>query len=95
MKLYLVHCGYYDQELCDGVYESHVNFFIAAKDFDDARTRAKLIPEVKAKRMHVDGVQEVEAASGYRIKLEQDLTLNGNTVVLSSRHRELAASKST
>jgi len=40
MQLYLVHCGFYDVELCDGLYESHVNFFVAAKSFEDARVQA-------------------------------------------------------
>lgn len=26
MNLYLAHCGFYDTEVCDGLYESHVNF---------------------------------------------------------------------
>jgi len=90
MKLYLIHCGFYDADLCDALYESHVNFFVAAENFDEARVKAKLIPEFKAKRMHVDGVQEVEAANGYRVQLEADAKLEGRTVVLSHRHRDLA-----
>jgi hypothetical protein len=77
-------------ELCDGIYESHVNFFVAAEGFDDARTKAKGIPEFKAKRMHVDGVQEVEAVGGYRVDLKADAALEGKTLVLSHRHRDLA-----
>ena len=90
MKLYLVHCGFYDLGLCDGLYEGHVNFFVAAESFDDARAKAKLISEFKAKKMHVDGVQEVSAVGGHRIKLEPAAELNGETVVVSHRHRDLA-----
>lgn len=90
MKLFLVHCGFYDQDLCDGVYESHVNFFVAADSFETARAKAKQLPAVQAKRMHVDGLQEITAVDGYRLHLQEDATLQGQTVVISSRHRELA-----
>lgn len=90
MKLYLIHCGFYDTDLCDGIYEGHVNFFVAAEDFDRARVRAKEIPEFKAKKMHVDGVQEVAVVGGYQIKLEQSAEHQGRTIVVSSRHRDLA-----
>jgi hypothetical protein len=90
MKLFLVHCGFYDSELCDGLYESHVNFFVAAESFEEARTRAKEIPEFKAKRMHVDGLQEVVAANGYKIQLTKDAALEDRTVILNNKHRDLA-----
>jgi hypothetical protein len=44
MFLYLVHCGFYDSELSDGLYESHTNIFVAAESFEDARARAKSDP---------------------------------------------------
>ena len=90
MKLYLVHCGFYDQDICDGLYESHVNFFIAAASFDDARANAKNIPEFKAKRMHVDGLQEVQAVNGYKVALTQDLQLGDQTIIVNVKHRDLA-----
>lgn len=39
--LYLVHCGFYDTDLCNGIYESHVNFFVAASSTDEARVNAQ------------------------------------------------------
>jgi hypothetical protein len=90
MKLYLVHCGFYDLQLCDGLYESHANFFVAAESFEDARAKAKLLPEFTAKKMHVDGLLEVTAVSGHRVRLEPDAELNEETVVVSQRHRDLA-----
>jgi hypothetical protein len=93
MKLFLVHCGYYDSEVLDGNYESHVNFFVAASDFDDARARVKLLPDFVRKRMHVDGLQEVQAVSGYRLALQEDSALQGATVLLSNKHRDLAPKK--
>lgn len=88
--LFLVHCGFYDSDLCDGIYESHVNFFIAATSFDDARLRAKDLPEFKRKRMHVDGIQEIAAVQGHLIELREDVLLNGETLIHSRKHRDLA-----
>jgi hypothetical protein len=90
MKLFLVHCGFYDGEVFDGVYESHVNFFVAAENFDDARARARLNPTFKGKKMHVDGLQEIDAIDGYRILLRADPALKGSSSVTGHRHRDLA-----
>lgn len=90
MKLYLVHCGFYDADLCDGIYESHVNFFVVAESFEDARARAKAFPEFKARRMHVDGIQEIQAVQGYDIRLNESPALRGESRIVSHRHRELA-----
>jgi len=90
MKLYLVHCGFYDSEICDGLYESHVNFFIAAQSFEDARAKAKLIPEFKLKKMHIDGLQEVVVVGGHRIQLNEEVELNGETHILNYKYRDLA-----
>ena len=89
-KLYLVHCGFYDPELQDGIYESHVNVLVAATSFEEARAKAKLDPDFQKKRMHVDGLQEIEAVRGYRISLEEDASLEGKSLVTSNRHRDLA-----
>ncbi len=93
-SLFLVHCGFYDLELSDGIYESHVNFFVVADDFDDAKARAKELPEYKARRMHVDGLQRIDAVQGFRVVLKPDAGLRGETQVLGNRHRDLAPKKS-
>ncbi len=96
MNLYLVHCGFYDMELADGIYESHTNFFVVADSFEHARVRAKEIPDFKGKRMHVDGVQEISAVLGHRIRLERDATLaEGESDIRSHRHRDLAPKPAT
>ena len=90
-KLYLVHCGFYDGTLAEGIYESHTNFFIVASSFEGARSRVKEVEAFKARKMHVDGVQEVSAVCGHRIRLERDLSLQElDTLILSHRHRDLA-----
>jgi acyl-CoA thioesterase FadM len=93
LKLFLVHCGFYDSEVVDGVYEFHVNFVVAAESFEDARTRVKLEPDFQKKKMHVDGLQLIEAAQGYRVELRADESLEGRSLVTSSRHRDLASKK--
>ncbi len=90
MKLYLVHCGYYDGEMQDGMYEHHANFFVVAKSFEDARQRAKQDPLFRKRRMHIDGLQLLEAIDGYRLALEEDSTLEGKSRVQTDRYRGLA-----
>lgn len=90
MKLYLIHCGFYDADVSDGLYENHVNYFIVAESFEDARVKAKLIPEFKTKRMHVDGLQEIEMVSGFNVRLEHDPKNDGQTRVINFKHRDLA-----
>jgi len=80
-KLYMVHCGFYDKGLCQGIYESHVNFFIVASDFKTAKAKAKKLPEYIDKKMHVDGIQEVNAIEGFRVNLIEDEALDGSTIV--------------
>lgn len=89
-KLYLVHCGFYDTDICDGIYESHVNFFVAAENFEDARASVRLLPEFKTKKMHVDGLQEIAQVGGCRVHLEEDAALQGQTQLINQKHRELA-----
>lgn len=93
MKLFLVHCGYYDSEVCDGIYESHTNFFIAAESFEDARVKAKSLPLFQSKRMHVDGLQEIQAVQGHRLTLAEDPDLQGSSVIVDHKHRDLAPKK--
>jgi hypothetical protein len=90
MKLFLVHCGFYDATVCQGLYEAHANFFVAADSAETARAAAKTLPEFQAKRMHVDGLQEIVAVGGLTVKLEPSPEFENQTVVLNHKHRELA-----
>jgi hypothetical protein len=89
-KLYLVHCGFYDNDVCDGIYESHVNFFVAAVSFEEARKKAKELPEFKGKRMHVDGLQEIQSVDGFSVSLNENADLAGKSVIVNFKHRDLA-----
>jgi hypothetical protein len=70
-KLFLVHCGFATPGLSGGVFEPHVDLFVAAEDFDDARARAKALSEFKAHKMHVDGLIEISQVEGYRVELKK------------------------
>lgn len=87
-KLFLVHLGYYD-EISNGVYECHTNLFIVASDFDEAKVKVKQIEIVKQKKMHIDGLQLIEAVGGYSIILALDESLNGVDKITNNKSREL------
>ena len=72
MKLYLIHVGFYDPELMDGLYEQHSNFFVVAKDVKEAKSRAKRIQMFQNKNMHIDGMQELNLVDGYRVNLVKE-----------------------
>ena len=71
MKLYLIHTGYYDKSTSDGFYEQHSNIFIVAKNAHDAREKVKKNKEFLDKKMHIDGIKEIENIDGYNIQLKK------------------------
>lgn len=73
-QLILVHCGYAQEALSGGVFEGHVDFFVAAENFEEAREKVKALPEYKKYRMHVDGFIRVNAVDGYRVELKKGKT---------------------
>ncbi|MCM0606620.1 MAG: hypothetical protein KA715_11065 [Xanthomonadaceae bacterium] len=89
MKLYLVHCGFYDMELCEGIYESHINLMVVAESFDGARQKVRQNPKFKKKRMHVDGLQEIVLVDGFNLNLTPNFVRTGETELISNRHRDL------
>lgn len=93
LHLYLVHCGFYDQEVCDGAYEGHANFFTVAESFEEARAKVKQKPEFQAKKMHVDGLQEILAVDGYSVVPLTMIPLSASTAIITHRFRELAPKK--
>tara|TARA_Y100000741_G_C17864612_1_gene400353 strand:+ start:180 stop:455 length:276 start_codon:yes stop_codon:yes gene_type:complete len=72
MRLFLVHAGFYDNNVSGGFYESHTNYFVVAADVKEAKSKAKEIPEYKEKKMHIDGIKELDAVNGYKIVLEKN-----------------------
>ncbi len=80
MKLFLAHCGFYDQTLAEGgrnIFESHHNFYVAASDAAEAKARVKEKALFKDKKMHVDGLHEISAVDGYRVVLEPEAAAGG------------------
>ena len=72
MKLYLVHAGYYNPKIMGGLYEQHTNYFVVAKNVKDAKIMARKNLSFKKNKMHIDGIQELNAVDGYRIELIKD-----------------------
>ena len=89
MKLYLVHCGFYDMALCEGIYESHVNLLVAATSFDEAKERTRENPEFQKRKMHIDGLQHIALVSGFNIALNPSSPRTNETLLISNRHRDL------
>jgi hypothetical protein len=84
-KLFLVHCGFANNDLAGGIFEGHVDFFVAAEDFDEARAKAKELPEYKQRKMHVDGLIQVNHVDGFRVELRAAKRLGDEPGFLSQK----------
>jgi len=91
--LYLVHVGYYDQGLGNGLYESHSNMIVAAESFEDARAQAKESGLKHGHRIHIDGMMRIEGVAGHRVELRPDASLENGDCFVSNKDRELAPPK--
>lgn len=87
-KLFIVHLGYYD-DLSNGVYESHTNIFVVAQDFEEAKVKAKGLTVFQTNKMHIDGIQMVEAVDGYLIQLTKNPTIQ-SSIITNYNFRELS-----
>ena len=72
MKLYLIHAGFYDPNIMDGLYEQHTNYFVVAANIREAKQKAKKNTVFNKKKMHIDGIKQLNIVDGYRIKLEAE-----------------------
>tara|TARA_B100000003_G_scaffold171215_2_gene158680 strand:+ start:520 stop:795 length:276 start_codon:yes stop_codon:yes gene_type:complete len=72
MKLYLVHTGFYDPSISKGFFESHSNYFIIAENEKSAKIRMKQMDEFKDKKMHIDGIMELNKIGDYHISINID-----------------------
>ena len=78
MKLFMVHVGFYDPSIGDGIYETHLNYFIAAENAKDAKSKTHELAQFKEKSMHIDGIKEINNVEGYEVILkETDTDLEG------------------
>ena len=71
MNLYMVHVGYYDPSIGEGLYEVHMNFFTAAEDPKKAKENVISLKEFQGKKMHIDGIKELSYVDGYKVSLEE------------------------
>ena len=95
MKLYLVHCGFYDKTIAHGLYESHTNYFVVGEDFAQAKANVKQLTEYKQRKMHIDGIQEVEAVAGFEVSLKQSPKLAGASIVHNQTYRGTVTREAT
>jgi len=65
----MVHVGFYDHSIGEGIYESHINYFIAAVDPKDAKRKVLSLEEFQNRSMHIDGIKEISKVDGYEVKL--------------------------
>ena len=72
MKLFLVHTGYYDKSVGEGFFEQHTNIFIVAKNAYLAKEKVKQNKDYIEKKMHIDGIKEIENIDGYDICLKNN-----------------------
>ena len=89
MKLYMVHVGYYDKSIGEGIYETHLNYFVAANNAKDAKTKTHQLSEFKERSMHIDGMKEISSVDGYRILLEKDVDSESGKVISYDETKEL------
>ena len=69
MKLFMVHVGFYDYEVGEGIYESHINFFVAARNAKSAKKKIMNMKKFRDKKMHIDGIKEISSVDGYEVNL--------------------------
>lgn len=89
MNFYLIHCGYYEKEISNGIYELHINIPIVAENLEAAKMKVRQLDVFVKKKMHIDGIQEIKTVSGYRIELILDSSQNQHNVIVNHLHRDL------
>ena len=62
-----------DYRCCDPRYCSNRGCYLlcSLEDVKEEKSRAKEIKEYKIKKMHIDGIKEVDVVDGYKIELEK------------------------
>ncbi len=80
MNLYQIHCGFYDEEVSDGIYEFHVNIPIVASNIEEAKKKVRDVSSFKKKKMHIDGIQEIQSIDGYDLSLTKRENVQSSTI---------------
>jgi hypothetical protein len=88
MNLYLVHCGFYDAEVSEGIYEFHINIPVVEKSLEAAKAKVRLNPVFVRKKMHIDGIEEITIVDGHRVSMVSEYS-SDTTRVQHHLHRDL------
>ena len=89
MKLFMVHVGFYDKSIGEGIYETHLNYFIAAEDSKDAKTKTHALKEFQERSMHIDGIKEISNVQGYEVILKENAMQNNGEILSYDEAKEL------
>lgn len=89
MKLYFIHCGFYDEEISDGIYEFHLNIPVVASDLEAAKTKVRQNPAFIQKKMHIDGIQELRKIDGYELIVQRSPSLSDGHEISNICYRDL------
>ena len=89
MKLFMVHVGFYDLSIGEGIYETHLNYFLAAENAKDAKAKAQSLEEFKSKSMHIDGIKEINNVEGYEVILKETDTTSEGEILSYDEAKEL------
>ncbi len=89
MNLYSIHCGYYDEDISEGIYEFHINIPVVAQDLEEAKLKVRQNSKFKTKKMHIDGIQEIKIVDGFKIELKSIESMLHTNVVDNHLHRDL------
>ena len=89
MNLYMVHVGYYDKNIGDGIYEVHLNYFVAAQNPKEAKTKTQSFDQFKEKSMHIDGIKEISNVDGYEVILRETSESSEETIIHYDEAKEL------
>ena len=89
MKLFMVHVGFYDSSIGDGIYETLLNYFLAAENAKDAKAKAQSLEEFKSKSIHIDGIKEISNVEGYEVILRESSYSQEGEVLSYDEAKEL------
>jgi hypothetical protein len=86
MNLYIIHCGFYDEEISEGIYEFHVNFPVVAESVETAKLQIRKNQMFTKKKMHIDGIRELKTVGSYQVQLSPTVEKEN---IISYQHRDL------
>ncbi len=87
MQLFIIHVGYYDYDV--GMYELHTQFLVPALSAAEAKAKAMAKDIFQAKKMHIDGIQEINQVEGYAITLQPTDNHSNNKIYSYNEIKEL------